>query len=610
MSDKEEMKLDDVKLLLDNFQGYMIIIDNKGAILGLNNSLAKVLGKPREELIGKLAVKYLEITVVKKRLEIFKKMLRSKIPKQWEDYDHNRWWKNNVFPILDNKGNVTRVIGYIEDITEKKQNQIDDIRKRDDYYFHLISNINDIIVLVDNKGKIIYESQSVFKSLGYTSEERLNGTIFDHIHPSEMTYAHEKFNKIIQKDGREISEVFRLQHKNGSWKYFKVQANNFLNNENINAIVVTLNDITRQKINETKIKEVKDYLSNVIDNINEIIFTINKEKKITLWNKSAEQITGIKYSKLRKKDISELDFIINHKEFISFIKRTFTNKRITIDNILIRDYENSSRYLKPSISLIKDSSNEISDIIFICNDITFELDIHKQLKNGSSYLIFEEDLLLFFNLLSVLKAKNKQELIITREPHDYQNMDLNNSNVHIKKFSSSFNRRSQEIQSPEDLRNVINEFLSNYNDAIIYIERIDYLFNQYKKTEVLPVLYEINDSIRNSNALLFIHIKKYLLKEKEYMFLNDEYSLLPSNQLKEVYLTEDLFKILKFIYHENDLNKVVKQKDIMDHFKISKVTTQKKIKKLLDNQLLISKHVGRSNLFYITERGKKLISII
>ena len=124
---------------------------------------------------------------------------------------------------------------------------------------------------------------------------------------------------------------------------------------------------------------------------------------------------------------------------------------------------------------------------------------------------------------------------------------------------------------------------------------------------MIPVLYEINDMVRTHNAILFLKLKKHLLTDTEYMFFQEEYQKLPTFQTKDVYLTDDEFKILNFLYDENNSNRIVKQIDIVKHCSISKVTAHKKIIDLIDKSLVFSKHVGRTKQFYITEQGRQLI---
>jgi len=81
----------------------------------------------------------------------------------------------------------------------------------------------------------------------------------------------------------------------------------------------------------------------------------------------------------------------------------------------------------------------------------------------------------------------------------------------------------------------------------------------------------------------------------------------PSQYLDEVYLDATLFEILSYVHAENGWNKIVNQNKIVRKFNISKLTAQKRISALLDENLLISKSKGRSKHLFITKKGTELI---
>ena len=83
--------------------------------------------------------------------------------------------------------------------------------------------------------------------------------------------------------------------------------------------------------------------------------------------------------------------------------------------------------------------------------------------------------------------------------------------------------------------------------------------------------------------------------------------MFPSEQVRGIYLSEDLFNMLNYIYDENQSNRIVNQIKIVKHFSISKITAQNKIKQLVDEALIFSKSMGRSNHLYITNKGRLLL---
>ena len=78
MSNNQIMENEDLELLIDKYDKALILIDNKGVILAINETLAKIFGKPREELIGKSAFSYFENLIAKSRFEVLQQINKTK----------------------------------------------------------------------------------------------------------------------------------------------------------------------------------------------------------------------------------------------------------------------------------------------------------------------------------------------------------------------------------------------------------------------------------------------------------------------------------------------------------------------------------------------------
>ena len=607
MSCKQLMDNENIEILIDTFDGAMIALDEKGMILALNNTLATIIGKTKDELIGTPASIHLATILSESGLTSLQQIYITKEPAIWKEVKQDRWRKTKAIPILDDAGNVAKIVVYISDITEEKKVHNNTLKKKEDYYYNLISNVSDLIVLINEKGNIIFSSASLEKLLGYDQKKRIGGSIFDNLHMDEMEKAKKLFKTIVETPGPHIGNVFKIRHKNGTWRFFDLHANNLLHDDNIQGIIVALRDITKQKLVEQELKETKEYLQNIIDNTNEIIFTVNRAKKVTLWNHSAEHITGLKNKQQKDFSMVEFDFIENFKDVNEYIDHVFSNKNRILNQIIVKDETGSSVLLKPSVSVLKDKKGRISDIVFICEDITYPSELHEHIVSGSSYLIDAADNTDMKRLLKNYVNKGNNALFITREPVEIESHYTTSKKTRIMVFTSLKDAKFSCIKTPEGFKNSAIQFITDMCNPVIIIDRIDYLFNIYGFKTIFPILCEINDVIKQHQAVLFIRFNKQLLSPIEYLSLKEEYSIYPSKYLDDVYLEAALFEILEFVGQENKWNKTINQNKIVNQFSISKLTAQKRITNLLDARLIVSKMKGRSKHLYITDKGKELL---
>ena len=468
----------DYEILVDSMPGIAVLADTNGIILALNENFAKILGDKKEKIIGSCSYNYLEKSIGKSRSKIIKKVVKTKKPIQFEDFERNRWWSTNVIPLFNDEGDVEKVVGIIYDITEDKLDKKKQIDKKINYYSSLINYAYDLIVVFDKNGNVIFENPAIERCLGYKKSERIGNHISDLFLKEDKSTINKFLEDFIDSGENSKKQVIRLKHKNGSATYFEAIIQNLLEDMDINGFVVNarnisetkemmqllkesegkyhtvfdkttegiiikdnkgvitdvnnatlkilgyskfeeligkpssiiyanpntrknvmdlilkngfvnsykmiskkkngtiihtigsatlikdidgkpskiigiFNDISELEENRLKLAEKMRYLDNIINNTNEIIFAIDNNKKITLWNDSTESFSGYKSWKVLNKKITDFDLIDNKKDFLDFIDSSFNEKYRYFDHLEIRTKMNEKKLLKISPSILK-----------------------------------------------------------------------------------------------------------------------------------------------------------------------------------------------------------------------------------------------------------------
>ncbi|MFB3896458.1 MAG: PAS domain S-box protein [bacterium] len=98
----------------------IFLLDAKGAIITINEIAARRFGKSVDELIGKNIFDLLQPEVAHRRKQFGDMILHSHQQLRFEDERNGIYFDNNVFPILDDKGNIEKVAVFARDITEQK----------------------------------------------------------------------------------------------------------------------------------------------------------------------------------------------------------------------------------------------------------------------------------------------------------------------------------------------------------------------------------------------------------------------------------------------------------------------------------------------------------
>jgi PAS domain S-box-containing protein len=162
------------------------------------------------------------------------------------------------------------------------------LRRSEDYFRTLIENSSDIITILNPKGKILFQSPSIEKALGYRAEELLDKNAFDLVHPNDVQRVLSVFSGDLMHQNFQAPIEYRFRHRDGSWKYLESIGKNLLRDPSIAGIVINSRDITERKRAEERIFEQ----AALLDKATDAIMTLNLEGQITFWNSGAERLYG------------------------------------------------------------------------------------------------------------------------------------------------------------------------------------------------------------------------------------------------------------------------------------------------------------------------------
>jgi two-component system, cell cycle sensor histidine kinase and response regulator CckA len=143
---------------------------------------------------------------------------------------------------------------FVEDITRHNQ-KIATLQQSEERFRFLIQNASDIIVVMDDRGAIIYESPSTRKILGYPSGFFVGRNLLPYIHADDATTVKEAFRELIVSKRVEMQIPFRFRKADGSWIDLEALANNPLESSAIRGIVVTCRDMTVRKKTAEKLEQ-------------------------------------------------------------------------------------------------------------------------------------------------------------------------------------------------------------------------------------------------------------------------------------------------------------------------------------------------------------------
>jgi PAS domain S-box-containing protein len=135
----------------------------------------------------------------------------------------------------------------IKEEVEYRKTAEAEVLKSEKRFKAIIENSSDAFRLTDKTGKIIYASPSTKKLLGYSLKEHISKKIFDLIHPDDRSKYLDVFRLILKHPKKPYGLIYRILHKNGTYRWMDGVGVNLLDDPNIKAVVSNFRDITDKK---------------------------------------------------------------------------------------------------------------------------------------------------------------------------------------------------------------------------------------------------------------------------------------------------------------------------------------------------------------------------
>ncbi|EDY17139.1 multi-sensor hybrid histidine kinase [Chthoniobacter flavus Ellin428] len=192
-----------------------------------------------------------------------------------------RWISDRAFPVRDADGNVYRVAGISEDVTERRQAQFDL-----QLFRKLVDASNDTFEVIDpESGRFLDVSAKGPAESGFTREEYLKMRVFD-INPDIPPSVWSRYMEQMQA-GEAVTGEARHYCKDGT--AYPIEFNGKLVQLEKPYVVAVIRDISTRKLSEERMREQAAMLNLAHD----AIFVHGYyDGLITFWNKGAENLYG------------------------------------------------------------------------------------------------------------------------------------------------------------------------------------------------------------------------------------------------------------------------------------------------------------------------------
>ena len=358
---------------------------------------------------------------------------------------------------------------------------------------------------------------------------------------------------------------------------------------------------------ENKLKKSREHLQNIINSTSEIIISLNKNNRVSTWNKAAERITGYKQKEVIRKHITKLDVFNNPQELLDNIKNICNGKKPGFNELVLKTKSNTKKIIRTSCSFIKGNGEQDTGVLLVGTDITNDLEIHGKLLKGGSYLISDKDNKSALDLFVTLTRSDHEGLFITRANPEIIKSIFSLRNSQVVLLSQEKLGGFENISDLDALITKIERFGMNNRDSVILLDGVHYLLTKYSFEKITEALYQIREIVTDTNSILLLRLDPSLLDARQMAVLENELQPLPGRKIDDVEIGDELYAILEFIYTQNQNNALVSFKKVSKELSIVSKTTAKRLGMLENKELIFIKKRGRLKTLHVSEKGKTLL---
>lgn len=198
-----------------------------------------------------------------------------------------RFYRQRIVPVP--RGDLIHI--YAVDSTGQHRAQ-EALRQSEERFSSLVRYASDIIVILDGRGTIVYESPAVERVLGFKPEERIGSVALDFVHPEDRATVREKLTGLLgEPGGRSISE-YRMRDKGGVWHHFEAVGVNLLHDPTIRGVVVNTRDITERRRAEARLRESEERFRLLAEKTNDLVCLHELDGRFVYVSPSCKRLLG------------------------------------------------------------------------------------------------------------------------------------------------------------------------------------------------------------------------------------------------------------------------------------------------------------------------------
>jgi PAS domain S-box-containing protein/putative nucleotidyltransferase with HDIG domain len=290
-------RLDNLNAVLEIADNGVRVIDLDFNVIKVNKRFCKISGVSKKENLARKCYEVFRGSDCQGSTCALKQILsgKSRIEKEVKGIRSDNKAVPCILKALPLKGIDEEIIGIVENfkdmsgIKKAEESMLESEKK----YRELAEMLNEIVVELDLKGRIVYANKKAFEATGYTKDRFDRGlNVMQIVVPKDRMKLAANFRKLIK--GKELERfIYTVRRRDGSTFPAITHPSHILNSEGkVTGIRVEVIDISDIKEAEEKIKESEEHYRLLFENSLDGIYRTTLEGRYIDANPSLVKMLG------------------------------------------------------------------------------------------------------------------------------------------------------------------------------------------------------------------------------------------------------------------------------------------------------------------------------
>jgi PAS domain S-box-containing protein len=361
----------------------LVTVDESMAITDVNDTMCRMAGKNRSQLIGSFFPNYFaEREEAEKGVKLtFKEGAVTNYVLTFSSGEGKQIPVSfNAAIFRDTTGMVRGIFASARDITAQKQLE-EKLQASQLYTRSLIESNKDALMTTDSLGIITDINQQMEALTGSTREELIGSPFKSYFTDPQLA---EEGVKLVLRDGSVTNYELTAKSKKGKETVVSYNAVTFKDRDDrLSGVFAAARDITEQKKLEQQLRESQDYNRGLIEASIDGLITVDPVGVISDVNDRMCQMTG--YTRVELIGTPFADYFTEPQRAKDGVKETFEKGVVTEYALTL--ISRTRRFLQVSFnaSVFRDAFSNIRGIFASARDITDRVRLEEQLRESQAY---------------------------------------------------------------------------------------------------------------------------------------------------------------------------------------------------------------------------------